>query len=281
MSKNNNKHSHIKKRTVIIAAVTVLLLTVGGVFAKYIYNTDGMNVVSAKEFYFTSNLLAEGNQKYVLNPNPDTETANISFTLGNNADKLRFSQDNISYSVTVETKNGSPVPTVIYSDSEKVLNGGAVDSTTVTLNGLQMGETYTVTATGTAGYKQTLKAEFYVSAKNEVVHKHLDTSNDAFVVLTVWSENVKGELTIEVQKSGLIPDNTDSILGNVYNYLNGSYTEMTGENAISDTQNFTDTYSSYTYRFFVSDSTSYTVSDFNVYIDSNGTIHLADEKTPQ
>ena len=110
--KDEHKHSHIRKRTIIITVLIVLLFTVGGVFAKYIYNSGGMGLLSAKEFYFTSNLLTENTAKYVLN----SKTTEISFTLGNNADKLRFSQDNIKYSITVECKKGGKPPIVTYAD---------------------------------------------------------------------------------------------------------------------------------------------------------------------
>ena len=70
--KYRKRHSHIRKRTVILSVLLVLLLAVGGVFAKYVLNST---------------------------------TTEISFTLGNNADKLRFSQDDIKYEITVECKS--------------------------------------------------------------------------------------------------------------------------------------------------------------------------------
>ena len=261
--KYEHKHSHIRKRTIIITVLIVLLFTVGGVFAKYIYNSGGMGLLSAKEFYFTSNLLTENTAKYVLN----SKTTEISFTLGNNADKLRFSQDNIKYSITVGCKSGDSYPeeNIKYADSEQVLSGGSVDTTSITLKGLTMGETYTVTATGKAGYKQTLKAEFTVSDKEENVHMHLDTSNDAFVLLTVWTHNMTGPLTV-ITPAGLIPDNTDPILRKVYNYSGTEY----GAVQFTDNTNFTEAYSSYTYRFFISEDKSYDINkDFNVLIKKN------------
>lgn len=271
--KHEQKHSHIHKRViVIIAIVMALLFAIGGVLAKYVYDNSGVSLLPAKEFYFTSNLLTEKSAKYVLN----SRTTEISFTLGNNADKLRFSQDDITYSVAVECKNGESAPTIVYADSEQVLAGGGVNYTTVTLEGLTMGETYIVTATGKAGYKQTLKAEFTVSDKEENIYMHLDTSDDAFVLLTVWTENVKGTLTIEAQKGGLIPDNTDPVLREVYNYQNGNYEPF----AITDTANYTNAYSSYTYRFFISDGASYSINDFSAVIENNGTTYPAEEKIP-
>lgn len=272
--KHEHKHSHIRKRTIIITLLIVLLFTVGGVFAKYIYNSGGMGLLSAKEFYFTSNLLTENTAKYVLN----SKTTEISFTLGNNADKLRFSQDNIKYSITVECKKGGNPPIVTYADGEQVLSGGSVDTTSVTLEGLTMGETYTVTATGKAGYKQTLKAEFTVSDKEENVHMHLDTSNDAFVLLTVWTHNMTGPLTV-ITPAGLIPDNTDPILRKVYNYSGTEY----GAVQFTDNTNFTEAYSSYTYRFFISEDKSYDINkDFNVFIKKNDIEYpaKAEEKIP-
>lgn len=272
--KYEHKHSHIRKRTIIITVLIVLLFTVGGVFAKYIYNSGGMGLLSAKEFYFTSNLLTENTAKYVLN----SQTTEISFALGNNADKLRFSQDNIKYSITVECKKGGNPPIVTYADGEQVLSGGSVDTTSVTLEGLTMGETYIVTATGKAGYKQTLKAEFTVSDKEENVYMHLDTSNDAFVLLTVWTHNMTGPLTV-ITPVGLIPDNTDPILRKVYNYSGTEY----GAVQFTDNTNFTEAYSSYTYRFFISEDKSYDINkDFNVFIKKNDIEYpaKAEEKIP-
>ena len=274
--KHEHKHSHIRKRTIIITLLVVLLFTVGGVFAKYIYNSGGMGLLSAKEFYFTSNLLTENTAKYVLN----SQTTEISFALGNNADKLRFSQDDIKYSITVGCKSGDSYPeeNIKYADSEQVLSGGSVDTTSITLKGLTMGETYTVTATGKAGYKQTLKAEFTVSDKEENVHMHLDTSNDAFVLLTVWTHNMTGPLTV-ITPAGLIPDNTDPILRKVYNYSGTEY----GAVQFTDNTNFTEAYSSYTYRFFISEDKSYDINkDFNVFIKKNDIEYpaKAEEKIP-
>ena len=274
--KYEHKHSHIRKRTIIITVLIVLLFTVGGVFAKYIYNSGGMGLLSAKEFYFTSNLLTENTAKYVLN----SQTTEISFALGNNADKLRFSQDDIKYSITVGCKSGDSYPeeNIKYADSEQVLSGGSVDTTSVTLEGLTMGETYIVTATGRAGYKQTLKAEFTVSDKEENVHMHLDTSNDAFVLLTVWTHNMTGPLTV-ITPAGLIPDNTDPILRKVYNYSGTEY----GAVQFTDNTNFTEAYSSYTYRFFISEDKSYDINkDFNVFIKKNDIEYpaKAEEKIP-
>ncbi|MBE6788556.1 MAG: hypothetical protein E7539_02720 [Ruminococcaceae bacterium] len=266
MGKLLNKITHIKKGTAVIIAVIILIALIGGVFAKYIYDTAGGNLLSAKEFYFTSNLLKEETGKYVLN----STTTEVSFTLGNNADKLRFSEVDITYNVSIECENGGEVPQIIDSNTEHKLLGGSVNKATITLKNLAKGKTYIVTATGENGYKQTLKAEFTVSDNDENVYKHLNTENDAFVLLTVWTDNVLGDLTVATDSTGLIPDNTNPILREVYNYSDGKY----GAIEFADQANFDQTYSSYTYRFFVSEG-SFNVDNFKVSVIKNETEYLA------
>lgn len=267
-SGQKNNHSHFRKRTIIIiAVVAALMLAVGGVFAKYIAKESGNNLLAAKVFYFTSDLLKEETAQYVLN----SSATEVSFTLGNNADKIRYSEVDIDYTVEVtKTNEANPSPTIEYSNETKKLLGHAINTHTITLKNLIKGETYTVKATGKGGYEQVLSAEFRVSDNNENVYKNLDTTEDDYVLLTVWTENVTGKLTVAADKKGLIPDNTDMILREVYNYKDGKY----GDIEFEDAENFEQTYSSYTYRFFV-DSNSFTVEDFKASITNDGKIYNA------
>lgn len=275
ITKHKRRHTPIRP-TLLIAVGLLLLLAIGGVFAKYVWNNGGRNLLSAKEFYFTSDLLASKSEKYVLN----STATEMSFTLGNNADKLRYSDDTIHYSITLECKSGENK--AVLNRTSGTLAGNKVSTTEITVTGLEKGKTYLITATGEAGYKRTLSAEITVSSDNENIFKYLDTSNDAYVLLTIWTENVDGIMTIEVQKAGLIPDNTDPVLETVYNYKDGSYTAMTGSDAITDEDNYQSKYSSYTYRFFRNVSGTYSASDFDVYIakDGDGT-YIAKEEIPK
>ncbi|MBQ7035664.1 MAG: hypothetical protein IJN34_08010 [Clostridia bacterium] len=255
----------IQKCVLIVLAAILLISVFGGVYAKYIHGNSGSNLFGAKEFYFTSNLLKEDAAKYVLNSN----AKEVSFTLGNHEDKLRFSRDTIQYEVSVEEKDRGTAPEIQYSDAEKRLASGGVSETTVTLKNLEMGKTYLVTATGEAGYSKTLKAEFTVSDQAENVYKHLDTSNDAYLLLTVWTENVKGDLTVTAP-ANLVPDNTDPILETVTNYTGDSYTACT----FTDNENFDQTYSSYTYRFFIQVDSTYSLSDFDITFHQDGVHYI-------
>ena len=251
--------------TVVMLSLILAFLMVGTVYAKYIYATTGKNLLAAKEFYFTSNLLTEAGGSYKLNAN----TTSISFTLSNSFDELRISEVGITCTVNVAAQ-GADEPTVTFSDGKTLLTGNIKDQTTVTLSNLQKGGVYTVTAIGAGGYEQTLQATFSVSPNENYIHYHLDTHDPAYVLLTVWTGNVSGNLSVSVP-AGLIPDNTDPKLRNIYNYQDGSYTAF----QITDTESFAKVYSSLTYRFFRTDAE---LSDFLVTLKNNGTTYKAKEE---
>lgn len=233
---------NIKKRyqsnICIIVFITVISLFVGYSSAKYLYQINGDSLFRAKEFYFESNLLRNEDVEYILNPN----TTEISFTLTNSLDELRTAEDDIEYVISVD--NGATL-----SKSSGSLIKNVVSSELITLSNLEKGNTYTVTATGKAGYKKTLEAKFTVSDSDKNLWKHLDV-NDEYVLLTVWTENLSGEISIDFP-AGLIPDNTDNIMSNVVNFNGAEYLGST----INDNQNFTHVYSTHIYRFFIDKDT--------------------------
>lgn len=279
----------------MLLVIVLLVALVGGVSAKYIHSNNGRNVIATKEFYFTSNLLKEDGAEYTLNSTADS----ISFTLGNNFDQLRYAQEDIHFALSVEHV------TFVTGDAEPIINKtsgtlttGSVSVDVVTLSNLSPGETYKVTAVGKTGdqnnpaegYKQTLEATFTVSAGNSNVYKHLDTSNDAYVLLTVWTENISGDVTIAMNGTdvlsnmdGLIPDSTDTVLRSVNNYNTGEdkYTAVAVGTPIVDKDNFKNNYSSKTYRFFLDEDKAFTVDNFTVQMkDTSNQVHVAQTGTP-
>jgi len=261
---NDNKFN-ISRRTIIIAVVVFYIIIIGSVAAKYIFNENGQNLLHSKLFYFSSDLLAEDNPKYVLNSNQ----TDITFKVGNNKDKLNFSEVDIKYTVTVKCDGAD------FYTTEGVLANGMLSTADITLTGLQKGKKYTVTATGVGGYEKTLTAELTVSTDEENIYKHLDTSDPAFVLLTVWTKNIAGRVDIKVP-DGLIADNTNPILEGIDNYDAPNYVAFD----IEDTTSFTKTYSSYAYRFFKSTESSYDADNFDVTLNKNGSKYEAIEATP-
>lgn len=247
-------HSVVKRYRIVLllTAAVVLLLGIGGVSAKYITEKQSEDILRAKNFYFTSNLLKESGASYVLNSN----STSISFTLGNNIDDIRFAEDNINYAITIT--GGGTMDTPVTG----ILAGGAVSVETFTLKNLEKGNTYTVTATGKAGYEKTLSATFTVSASEENVFMHL-ADHGAYYLFTVWTENVSGDKMSISFPADLVPDNTDDVMKDVKNLKSGVYEAGTFIDSIS----FISTYSSHQYRFFKNGGGVITVGDFEVKLE--------------
>ena len=189
------------KRMLLIAlAVAVLLTTlaVSGIYAKYTYQKSSYGTVVAPNFYFESDLLTENGAKYTLNAG----TGEITFTMTNSADDLRFSDSDVTYTVT--SSDGT------LSITGGTFNKGGKRTVTVTLSDLENGKSYTVEAVGKAGFQKTLSATFTVESEPKTLHMHtqLDSTKQAYVVLTVWTKDLAGTVTVTLPQ-GLIPDNTD------------------------------------------------------------------------
>jgi len=244
----NNKNA--TKRTtseyirtfVYVLAIILLLLIIGSVLSKYVYNNRGQSLVTSHEFYFTSDYLTEENEEYILSP----DTKEIEFTLRNHEDNLRYSSDKIEYKVLV---NGTEMDCGSLEANKK-------SSDRVTINDLKNGETYEITATGSAGFKKTLKATFRVLAKNEKVYKSVENT-DEYVLLTVWAESLSGDLTVVFPNDLVIPDNTETVMANT----------KTSDGSFTDIVNFKEKFSSHSYRFFKSTSIVVTADKFDVTLN--------------
>lgn len=272
MKKQNIPYFRRKCLILLVLLASIFLISfVEGTSAKYVKDL-GTNdtIIRAKEFYFSSDLLKEGGSNYTLNPG----TKSITFELRNHDDQLRYSEDNLIYEVTVD--NGATVKVLLDTEPQQ-LTGGKISNHRIQISGLQDGVTYTVTATGRAGYEKILSATFTVKKQNEGAYKYLQMDpSGAFVLLTVWTENVSGNVTISTTLTGLIPDATDDALAEIKNYNQDNdgtkYSAINGASA-----GFLDPYSSHTYRFFLETPfTQYQVKDITVTVGNT----TAGEKTP-
>ncbi|MBP3624736.1 MAG: hypothetical protein J6J05_02715, partial [Peptococcaceae bacterium] len=231
-----------------VVLVAMMAYAGGTTYGRYVHQESSSGVVVAKEFYFTSDYLTPEGANYTLNPG----TTSITFQLRNYADALRSAEDVISYTVTATGGTLS-------NNSGEIAKGGC-NRVDIELSGLVSGQTYTVTATGTAGYVETLSAVFTVAPIGTNVYKYLEQTNE-YVLLTVWTENVGGTVKLSAP-AGLIPDSTDETLDEIYNYSDGAYKKIDGASIGT-----LDTYSSHTYRFFKETvGTPYTVDNFTVTV---------------
>ncbi len=249
------------------ACLLLAALLVGTVIARYQRELSYDGSVKAKDFYFTSDFLDGGVHTF------SSGSTEVTFTLGNHADALRFSEMDIAYTVTVTRTDGGAGDPTVSVDSATLnsgkLTGGQTSDATVTVSGLQPGGAYTVTATGKGGYQETLTATIHVLSGEAVVYKYLDTTHSEYVLLTVWAQGYTGSVTITpAAEKNLIPDNTDPRMVTVQT-----------DAAITDTTSFdtsTSGYASHTYRFFGS---GVTAADFAVTYGDSGS-KTAEVKMP-
>ena len=227
------------------ALVLTVLLVLGsmssGSSAKYVHETQAEGLLISEKFFFSSDLLAN----YEKDPITLNSTAtSFTFTLQNyegEGDAKRTSEIPVHYQVSVT--GNSDAPAAINDPT------GTLDTTsgpvTITVSGGQAGNTYVITAEGytregntPAGYIETLTATVEVAPAKTGFYKN--TINEPeYVLLTVWSENQEGTLTVSVP-SGLIPDPSYVVITNYSGTNYGAF----------DFPVTLGTYASRQYRFF-------------------------------
>ena len=199
----------------------------------------------------------------------------MSFQVRNFADELRIADKDISFSVNVMPSDGVTVMIngIVTSTGTLLASPSAGSSASITVSGLKNGQTYIITATGDAGFVSTLRASITVKPDEKEIYKHLDVSDPNYVLLTVWTKNLSGAVSINFP-DGLIPDSTDHVMSTVYNYENGSYIAS----EFIDSTNFVNySYSSYVYRFFKTTNQDYTASNFTVRLGTTEAIEAMPE----
>lgn len=239
-----------------VVLVAMMAYAGGTTYGRYVHQASSSGVVVAKEFYFTSDYLTPEGANYTLNPG----TTSITFQLRNYADALRSAEDDVVYTVSVDDGDQDSENNATISSGSGTIKNNACNYVPITLSNLKAEKTYTVTAIGTAGYQETLSATFTVAQAEAVVYKYVEQTNE-YVLLTVWTENISGAVTLSAP-AGLIPDSTDELLDEIYNYEDSTY------KAISDAPIGTlAIYSSHTYRFFKEEtSQNYTADSFTVKV---------------
>lgn len=253
----------------LIAVLATSALFGGSILAKYVREQTERGPVKALEFYVESDLLTEQGKTYEL----QAGTASVSFSLQNyigTGAYQRLSEVPITYTVKVEGTEGATVHPADNGEgatseyTAKALENDATD-TKLTVSNLKPGGTYTVTVTANGGYEKTLKATFKVKAAEDGFFMHVDDSDANVVILTVWTQNISGDVTITPDiDNTLIPDNTCAGLEKM---------KVGGEATI---ENF-GTYTAKEFRFFKPSEYAGNAI-FTVTLDGN--IKTATERTP-
>jgi hypothetical protein len=193
---NKKMNARVMKIVCVVFALALLAaLAINGIFAKYIIGSQTKGYISSPAFYFSSDVLKNADDRalYTLNPGADGTTG-IKFELRNFADQLRISDKDISFSVNVSPSEDIAISTngVLNNEGKGTLtanpSGGSIAK--VAISGLKNGQTYTITATGSAGFFSSLTAQVVVKPEVKEIYKYLDVSDPNYVVLTVWTENI-------------------------------------------------------------------------------------------
>lgn len=243
-----------------VAALTLIGCVVFGGFlvaAKYMQSTPKQDTVLAKEFYFTSDLLdGETHEITALdNDGKGNYTASVTFQLMNHEDELRYSGVEIACSVSVEntTNTNAAESNISIKDANGdvingqkpdqgiKLDGGKISDQSITVSGLQPGESYFVTAATSNTYEKTLTATIKVNSIDNKVYCHL-SDEGAYINVTVWTDDYAGDINL-AYPAGLIPDNTDSWMAD--------WSRGSAEKTIKDNQNGNmGANASHVFRFF-------------------------------
>ena len=259
----HTKTTRFRAAAVLSVLFVVLALAAGVTYARYAMGKQGKGVLSSPEFYFSSDLLFQSPETYTLNQGQHGTTS-FTFQVRNYVDALRINKNDIKVTVTVTSTNDGALEGVCINGTETaqatltLTDGNSANvlkaTETVTVSGLKNGETYTIKATGNAGFEQTVSATVNVKPDESGVFMHVQNEDDYYVLLTVWTKNTSGTVSIEYPE-GLIPDATDPVMATGVDF---------GSKTFSDASNFVLPYSSHVYRFFKQKPGSDAVGSFTV-----------------
>lgn len=223
---------------IFVAGIIIIIGTMSGLTARYIHNQKRTDGISAKNFYFTSDMLSEQGKTYDLSP----DTTSLTIQVRNYEDELRWAETDIEYKYEV-TKG----------DSSKKSGSGTISrnnqsgtSNSITIDGLSEG-TYQINVTSIKPFSKTLTGTFKIPKADEDIQTDVnDSDGSAYVLVNVSVQNYNGKIRIS-WPDGLIPDATQEAFASTETYSADKY--------ISGHQDVTvEPYSSYVYRFFKEDT---------------------------
>ena len=237
------------------------------VAAKYIDQTKNNDAVTAKEFYFTSDILDGKTHK--ISADQSNKTAKMKVQLMNHPDDLRASEVDIHYTVTVKNQTDKKDVTLNDDNSSNAtgtIEKGKCNEQSVTISGLEAGKTYEITATTNNTYEKTLKGTIEVSDTDNKIYQ-TTKDHEEYVEVTIWTVDYSGEIKLEYPQ-GLIPDNTDDWMSTAQNATDTSRTLILDASKIKEN-------TSHTFRFF-KENTSDT---YKTSVDNEGKKVTISEQT--
>ena len=212
----------------ILLMVVNLLLT-GFYLAKYVVQDSYVAPISAKSFYFESDLL--NGDTYTLQPG----VTEFSFSLMNYTDILRISEVDFKYTITVNGVTGS---------AKNFKTDGTPKVITETISDLAPNTTYTISVVATSPYTtQPMTATVKTQAVNaDVSYTVEDGSNNPVCYLNIFVGDYTGQIRVTTPSGvTLSPDETviTSVTANTsyrYTYFKNDHTQNYKNSAAFDVE---------------------------------------------
>lgn len=250
--KRNRKYKKTVGAVVILLCIVMMLS--GYAAAKYKFQKTEEPLYTAEAFYFESDLLSDSQivPAYTYSGGADS----IRISLFNYADKLRYSEGDISYRVALTGSDGQQVLNTsgdAVGDVTGTITAGEANTTVIEFSELPAGS-YLVTAAAEGKYQKVLKGNFTLSAVDkEIAYTVSDSEGSPVLLLTVTAKDYSGDIVIS-WPSGVAPDSTDPYFEAVDRGYNGGSCKIAFANN-----------SEYTFRFFKKEPSSvYDNSGFSV-----------------
>ena len=221
------KKKKLNKLKVGIVVFLIMFAFAIAVFGRYVYNSVREAYLTAKQFYFTSNILTVNGAHYTYSNWNGIETYPIEFdlyTFMNQVTKLDYDLD---YSVTCTTSDTSKI-TCTLNDSGTTTITGTIPATTnsskvivhvTPKNPLAEGDSVKVkvTASTTVPYQKTISCEFTLRRETPegVSYTIEDVEQRDYALLKITNENASEKaITLSFDPTKIRIDSNDEIYVN-------------------------------------------------------------------
>ena len=221
------KTRKLNKKKVSIVVVLIMMFFTVTVFGRYIHNSIREAYFTAKQFYFSSNILTVNGAEFQYDDWGGLDVYSIPFELysyNNQVSKLDY---NLDYSVTCSTSNPDKIKCTVNSYDATATNTdtGTIPATTNTsevvifvtpLVELSENETVKiqVTARTEVPYQKEISCEFTLKIQNPggITYSIEDSDNKDYAILKITNTNeIASQVTLQFDPDDLRIDMNDEV----------------------------------------------------------------------
>lgn len=221
------KRKKLNKFKISIVVILILLSFAITVFGRYIYNSVREAYFTARQFYFSSDILTVNGSNYQYDNWGGTGTYAIEFELYSYLNSISKLDYDLGYTVTCSTSDTDKIRIGINSDdidAPTTTTGTISYSTNISKVGIFVtpiseiekndSVTINVTASTSVPYQKTISCEFTLKAVTQGENTYLieDVVNRDYAILSLTCVNESGaQVTLEFDPSKLRIDMNDEV----------------------------------------------------------------------